>query len=282
MQRAQPPVQRLVVEALGDRGGPRLGDRDPPADPLESPLDPGDVEQLEHGQPGNGAAIRADPAAPLDQVLAAAVGRYRLAAQFGREFDDGVLRRSDERAAEVDGHACDRRGRRPAADAVAALQHDDVVSELDQLPRRGQPRKPGPDDDDIGVGCLLFARALIGGGCVTRLGSHAVKVMTALFGPINAIEQARAFRDAGASGVFTFEGTTRCLHAAHAGIDRRRPRPDDQRRNRVSAQPDSSRPPGNRPSSAQRRPVRARTGHPDPHADREAVRRASSTSRWPG
>jgi probable F420-dependent oxidoreductase len=31
--------------------------------------------------------------------------------------------------------------------------------------------------------------------------------MTALFGPINAIEQARAYRDAGASGVFTFEGT---------------------------------------------------------------------------
>ena len=31
--------------------------------------------------------------------------------------------------------------------------------------------------------------------------------MTALFGPINAIEQARAFRDAGANGVFTFEGT---------------------------------------------------------------------------
>jgi probable F420-dependent oxidoreductase len=31
--------------------------------------------------------------------------------------------------------------------------------------------------------------------------------MTALFGPLTAIEQARAFRDAGASGVFTFEGT---------------------------------------------------------------------------
>lgn len=30
--------------------------------------------------------------------------------------------------------------------------------------------------------------------------------MTALFGPVNAIEQARAYRDAGASGVFTFEG----------------------------------------------------------------------------
>jgi probable F420-dependent oxidoreductase len=31
--------------------------------------------------------------------------------------------------------------------------------------------------------------------------------MTALFGPMKAIEQAQAFRDAGASGVFTFEGT---------------------------------------------------------------------------
>ena len=40
----------------------------------------------------------------------------------------------------------------------------------------------------------------------TRLGSHVVKVMTALFGPIDAIERARALRDAGASGVFTFEG----------------------------------------------------------------------------
>src|SRR6478672_9296064 len=30
--------------------------------------------------------------------------------------------------------------------------------------------------------------------------------MTALFGPVTAIEQARAFREAGASGVFTFEG----------------------------------------------------------------------------
>ena len=33
-----------------------------------------------------------------------------------------------------------------------------------------------------------------------------MKVMTALFGPIDAIERARALRDAGASGVFTFEG----------------------------------------------------------------------------
>ena len=33
-----------------------------------------------------------------------------------------------------------------------------------------------------------------------------MKVMTALFGPTDAIDRTRALRDAGASGVFTFEG----------------------------------------------------------------------------
>ena len=166
------------------------------------------------------------------------------------------------------------RGRRPAADPVTALHHDDVVSEPDQFPRRGQAREAGPDDDDVGVGRFLFARALIAVGCVTRLGSHAVKVMTALFGPINAIEQARALREAGASGVFTFEGPNDVfapltlastvggldlmtnvaiafprnpIHLAHQAIDHQ---------------------------TAQRGPVRARAGHSDPDADREAVRRA--------
>ena len=125
-----------------------------------------------------------------------AIGWHRLATQLGRQLDDGVLRRADECAAEVDGRARDGRCRRPAADPVTALHHDDVVSEPDEFPRRGQAGEPGPDDDDVGVGWV-----------VTRLGSHAVKVMTALFGPINAIEQAQALREAGANGVFTFEGT---------------------------------------------------------------------------
>ena len=30
--------------------------------------------------------------------------------------------------------------------------------------------------------------------------------MTALFGPVDAVDRARALRDAGADGVFTFEG----------------------------------------------------------------------------
>jgi probable F420-dependent oxidoreductase len=39
-----------------------------------------------------------------------------------------------------------------------------------------------------------------------RLGCVAVKVMTALFGPTDATDRARALRAAGATGVFTFEG----------------------------------------------------------------------------
>ena len=142
----------LGVEVVGDRRRPRLVHRHPPADPLEPPLDPGHVEQLDDRQPGNGAAIRPDPAAPLDQVLAAAVGRHRLAAQFGGQRDDGVLRRPDERSAEVDRRACDRRRRRPSADAVAAFENDDVVAEPHQLTGRRQPREPGTHDDDVGIG----------------------------------------------------------------------------------------------------------------------------------
>ena len=33
-----------------------------------------------------------------------------------------------------------------------------------------------------------------------------MKVMTALFGPTDAVERAQVLKDAGASGVFTFEG----------------------------------------------------------------------------
>src|SRR6476660_9352796 len=61
-------------------------------------------------------------------------------------------------------------------------------------------------------------------GIVTRLGSHAGKVMTALFGPMDATERARILREAGASGVFTFEGphdvfTPLALAAAVEGLD---------------------------------------------------------------
>ena len=42
--------------------------------------------------------------------------------------------------------------------------------------------------------------------CGRGYSRHAVKILTALFGPTDAIDRARALRDAGASGVFTFEG----------------------------------------------------------------------------
>ena len=56
------------------------------------------------------------------------------------------------------------------------------------------------------------------------LGSQVVRVMTALFGPIGAAERAHALREAGASGVFTFEGphdvfTPLTLAAGVGGLD---------------------------------------------------------------
>ena len=267
------------LSAIG--GGPRLGDRDLPADPLEPPLDPGHVDQLEHRQPGMVLRYDADPAAPADQVLAAAVGRHRLAAQFGRQLEDRVLRRADERAAEVDGHAGDRRGRRPAADPVAALEHDDVVSEPDQFARRGQPREPRPHDDDVGAvwhsACSLADR--LSASNRTRLSRE---------GDDGAVRTHRCDR-AGAGPArrrgqrgLHLRGTARRVRAADAGVDGRRAGPDDQRRDRVSAQPDSSRPPGDRPPAAQRR-AGSRSGWAPRSARRSRSASApSSTSRWTG
>ena len=110
-----------------------------------------DVEQLEDRQLRDGAAVGAHPAAPADQVLAVVVGRHRRAAELGGELEHRVLRRADERAAEVDGHAGDRGGGRPAADAVTALEHDDVAPASDQFACRGQPGEPGAHDDDVSV-----------------------------------------------------------------------------------------------------------------------------------
>lgn len=151
MQRPKPPVQRLLVEVLGARSRPGLIDRNASADPLEAPLNARDVEQLDHRQPRNRAAVGPHPTAPPDQVLAAAVGGHRFAVEFACQLADGVLGGPDEGGAEVDGRARDRRGGRPAADAVAALQHDDVVAVPDQVVRRRQAGETGPDDNDIGV-----------------------------------------------------------------------------------------------------------------------------------
>ena len=82
-----------------------------------------------------------------------------------------------------------------AADPVAALQHDDVVAEPDQVPGRRQPCEPGTHDDDVGIGWDGHATRL------SRREGDDSAVRTH-----DAIERAHALREAGASGVFTFEG----------------------------------------------------------------------------
>ena len=77
--------------------------------------------------------------------------RDRLAAQVGGQFEHFVLRRADERGAEVDGHAGEGGGARPAADAVPAFEQDNVVAELDEFARRGQSGESGADDHDVRV-----------------------------------------------------------------------------------------------------------------------------------
>ena len=55
----------------------------------------------------------------------------------------------DEGPAQVDRYAGDGRGRRPAADTVAAFEDHHVMPESDQLTRCREPREPGAHDDDV-------------------------------------------------------------------------------------------------------------------------------------
>jgi probable F420-dependent oxidoreductase len=85
------------------------------------------------------------------------------------------------------------------------------VSEAGEFARRRQSCEPRSHDNDIGHRSILADSACFSSLCgdihaEIALGSLVVQVMTALFGPTDAIERARALRDAGASGVFTFEG----------------------------------------------------------------------------
>ena len=196
----------LGVQVVGDRRRPRLVHRHPPADAVEPPLDPGHVEQLDDRQLRDGAAIGPHLAAPADQVLAAAVGRHRLAAQFGGQRDDRVLGRPDERSAEIDGCARDRRRRRAAADAVAAFENDDVVAEPHQLAGRRQPCEPGTHDDDVGIGWDGHATRL------SRREGHDSVVRT------DGCDRtrARAARSGRQRGVH-LRGAARRVHAADAG-----------------------------------------------------------------
>ena len=245
------------------RGGPRLGDRDPRADPLEPPLDPGDVEQLEHRQPRDGAAVGAHPAAPLDQVLAAAVGGHRLAAQLARRV------------------RCTASWVGPTNVPPRSTGVPAIVVVDDRPPTRSRPSStttsyPSPTRSRAAVRPANPAPTTTtsSAGCVTRLGSHAVKVMTALFGP--SMRSSR--RGPSATRVPAGCSPSRATNDVFAPLTLASTvgwsRPDDQRRNRVSPQPDSPRPPGDRPPDCS-----AEAGSRSASARRSARRSRSGSAR---
>ena len=147
--RSQPFLDRHGIKWALRR--PRLVKRNSTTQAAEMPADTGEVEQLADRQLGCRAPIGADAAAPSDQVVAVVVGRDGMDAQVGGQLEYFVLRRADERGAEVDGHAGEGGRARPAADTVSALEHDDVVAELDQFTGRGQSGKSGADDHGVRI-----------------------------------------------------------------------------------------------------------------------------------
>ena len=77
-----------------------------------------------------------------------------------------------------------------------------------------------------------------------------MKVLTALFGPTDAIDRARALQEAGAAGVFTFEGPHDVFAPLTLAAEGRRPGSADERGDRLPTQPDPAGSPGLRPPAA--------------------------------
>ena len=122
-------------------------------------------------------------------------------------------------------------GMRASAHPVAALEHQHIVPEPDQFTGCGKPGETGPYHYDIGrpgrVGHAAQSTAWAlrrlnrtarvspqaggtpsSGGYTTRIvvRRSSLKVFTALYGLADAADRARELRDAGASGVASFEG----------------------------------------------------------------------------
>ena len=149
---AQPLVKGLAVEDVGDRRRPRLGTG-------TRRLTRSNRHWIRETSSSSmidsfGIVLRYDRTLPRHRIrfLPLAMGPHGLAAQFCRQRDDGVLRWPDERSAEIDRCARDRRRRRASPDAIAAFENNDVVPEPHQVAGRRQPREPGTHDDDVGLG----------------------------------------------------------------------------------------------------------------------------------
>ena len=199
-------AQRLAVQPGGAAGGPRLGQRNCPGDALELPTHAAEIDQAAQRQPRDGAAVRADRAAPPDQVGAVVVGRDGRDAELVGERQHGVLRRADERAAHVDRDAGDVAGVRASADPVAALEHQHVVAEPGQFAGGGEAGETGPHHDDVGGPSRVGHAPQSTPSPLRKCDVAPLKVFTALYGLTDAADRARELRDAGASGVATFEG----------------------------------------------------------------------------
>ena len=148
----QPGLERLRVPPRGAPGGPRRLERDAAGHQVQPRHRLAEVGQRERVHRRDRAAVAVDLLPRGEQVLALGVRRVRRHAELARQRQQPVLRRPDPLRAELD-HlvrpGADRLVQRPAADAVARLEHHDGAPRGREPPGGGEPREPGADDGDV-------------------------------------------------------------------------------------------------------------------------------------
>ena len=135
-------------------------------------------------------------------------------------------------------------------------------------------RDPLTFSEEIATLPIEDQELVMGGNSRASHESESMKVDVQLSDSvIGAAERATELEALGVDGVFTLRERARPLLPARRGGAGLRPRPHDERRHRLPAQPDAPRQRRLRPAAAVRGPVPPRPRHPGQGARREAVRR---------
>jgi hypothetical protein len=153
---AHPGGHGLPVERSGVWGPPGRLQRDAPSQLVEAPLRALHVEQHDGVDARDRAAVAAQPAAVLDDVLALAVGREGVDPELTRERRQPVLGGPDPLAADLDDlPVADLLVEGPPAHPIARLDHDHGGAGAHRGAGGRQAGQAGPDHHEVGVAGLL-------------------------------------------------------------------------------------------------------------------------------
>ena len=146
---APPALGGLCVEFSRARCAPRRRSGHLLARALEPAQHELKVQEREQRQRGDGARVALAPAAEIDPLASGERGWRGAQVELARERAHPLVSEPDVLAAEIEDGLAHGAAQRPAAHAIARLEHRDGRAPGDEPTRRGEPGEPRADDDHV-------------------------------------------------------------------------------------------------------------------------------------